>query len=247
MGFKRRIIPVLLFDEHGCVKGKRFNPGRRIGSMMDRIRLLERREIDELIILDIAATPNNRSPRFEEVTRLCENLFMPVTVGGGIRNISDVGRLLAGGADKVAISTAAIERPQLIDEAAQKFGNQAVVIAVDTKGSRVFSRCGRSEFAATPVQWAKEVESRGAGEIILTAIDRDGMMNGYDIDLISEVSGAVDIPVIAAGGAGSYEHMVEAMKAGAHAVAVGAAFQFREMTPKGAAVHLTEHGFPARL
>jgi len=247
MGIKTRIVPVLLWDEHGCVKGKQFNPGRRIGSMTDRIRLLERRGIDELIILDIAATPNNRSPRFEEVTRLCENLFMPVTVGGGIRNISDVGRLLAGGADKVAICTAAIERPEFIDEAARKFGSQAVVVAIDALNDTTTSHCAKRAYKKTPRESAIQAERCGAGEILLTSIDRDGMMEGYDLDLIREVSDAVPIPVIAAGGAGTYEHMVEAMKAGAHAVAVGAAFQFREMTPRGAAVHLTEHGFQARL
>ena len=208
---------------------------------------MERREVDEIIILDISATPNNRGPRFEEVKALTENLFMPVTIGGGIRNVNDVKRLLANGADKVAINTAAIERPALISEAAEKFGSQAVVISIDAKAGRVVSHCGTREFPMAPItEWASEVEARGAGEILLNSIDRDGMMNGYDIDLIREVSAAVDIPVIACGGCGLYEHMEQAIKAGAHAVAVGAMFQFTDQTPRGASRHLNEHGIPAR-
>src|SRR5262245_53986968 len=177
MGIATRVIPVLLFNEHGCVKGQRFNPGRCIGSIHDRLRLIERRDVDELILLDISATPNNRGPRFEEISQLCENLFCPVTVGGGVRSVADVGRLLRSGADKVAIKTAALRNPRLIYEAAKKFGNQALVISIDS-----FS----GGFSA--ISWAKEVESRGAGEILLQSIDRDGTLGGYDLDLIREVS-----------------------------------------------------------
>jgi cyclase len=246
MGLKTRIIPVLLWDEHGAVKGKQFNAGRRIGSMRDRVQLLERREVDELIILDIAATPNNRGPRFEEVKSLCENLFMPVTVGGGVKNVSDIKRLLASGADKVSINTAALERPGLINEAAEKFGRQAVVISIDVAVGAVVARCGTHITGHSPADWARDCEQRGAGEILLTSIDRDGTFEGYDLDLIREVSGAVNIPVIACGGCGSYEHAEQAIRAGAHAVAVGAMFQFTENTPRGAARYLNEHGIPAR-
>jgi cyclase len=222
--------------------------------MTDRIRLLERREVDELIILDIAATPNKRSPRFDEVRQLCENLFMPVTIGGGVRNVNDIRRLLEGGADKVAICTAALERPELIDEAAQKFGNQAIVVSIDCRGAhqsgesqRVFARCAKADAGRVPSEWAQEAEARGAGEILLTSIDRDGMMDGYDLDLIREVSNAVSIPVIANGGCGTYEHMKQAFEAGAHAVASGAMLQFCDATPKGAARYLSENGVPVRL
>src|SRR5688572_26654123 len=198
MGAKTRIIPVLLWDQHGAVKGKRFNPGRRIGSMRDRVQLVERREVDELIILDIAATPNNRGPRFEEVKELCSNLFMPVTVGGGIRTLPDISRLLASGADKVAISTAAILTPELITMAARKFGSQAVVVAVDAdRDGRVTTHCGSKLHSVGVVHWAREAEHLGAGEILLTSIDRDGTLEGYDLDLICEVTKAVNIPVIA--------------------------------------------------
>lgn len=248
MGLATRIIPVLLFDEHGCVKGQKFNASRRIGSIQDRLRLIEKRDVDELILLDVSATPNNRGPRFDEIRLLCENLFCPVTVGGGIRCLADVKRILANGADKVAINTAAVDRPTMIAEIARKFGNQAVVVAIDVDAHcKVRTRCGRASAGLDPVTWAVQAELLGAGEILLTSIDRDGMMNGYDLDLIRSVSEAVDIPVIAAGGCGSYEDMAQALKAGAHAVASGAALQFRELTPKGAARYLKEHGFVTRI
>lgn len=209
---------------------------------------MERREVDELIILDIAATPNNRGPRFDEVKSLTENLFMPVTVGGGVKNVADIRHLLANGADKVAINTVACERPELIDGAAKRFGSQAVVVSIDVRAGRCCVACGRQETERHPVHWAAEVEDRGAGEILLTSIDRDGMMDGYDLDLIREVSDAVDIPVIACGGCGSYEHIAEVLySTKAHAVAVGAAFQFLEMTPKGASRYLHDQGFQIRL
>jgi cyclase len=216
--------------------------------MMDRVRLLDRRDVDELIILDVSATPNNRGPRFEEVTALCENLFMPVTVGGGVRNEADIRRLLAGGADKVAINTVAIERPDTIDRSATKFGSQAVVVSIDVAAGRCHMRCGRERTDLNPVEWAKEVADRGAGEILLTSIERDGMLEGYDLDLIAAVSDAVSIPVVAAGGCGSYAHIAEVMhNTKAHAVAIGAAFQFCDMTPKGASRYLHEQGFQVRL
>jgi cyclase len=209
---------------------------------------MERREVDELIILDIAATPNNRGPRFEEVKALTENLFMPVTIGGGVKNVSDIRRLLANGADKVAINTVAVDRPELVSDAARRFGSQAVVVSIDVASGMVASSCGRQQTGRDPVRWAAELENRGAGEILLTSIDRDGMMDGYDIDLIREVSDAVDIPVIACGGCGSYFHIHEVLaNTRAHAVGVGAAFQFLEMTPKGASRYLHEQGFAVRL
>jgi imidazole glycerol-phosphate synthase subunit HisF len=215
--------------------------------MPDRVRLLDRRDVDELIILDIAATPNHRGPRFSEIKQLCENLFMPVTIGGGVRNESDIRKLLAGGADKVAINTVALERPDTINQASDRFGAQAVVVSIDVKRGHVHSSCGRIDTGRDPVAWAVEVEHRGAGEILLTAIERDGMLDGYDLDLIERVAGAVSIPVIASGGCGSYQHMREAFEAGAHAVASGAAFQFTEATPRDAARFLHQHGVQVRL
>lgn len=203
--------------------------------MADRIRLLERRDIDELIILDVS----ERAPRYDELSRLCDPLFCPVTVGGGVRDIAAIRRLLAGGADKVAINSAARARPGFITEAAARFGSQAIVVAID-----VGPPGGVAADAA--VAWAEVCERLGAGEILLTSMDRDGMMEGYDLGLVAAVSDSVSIPVIAAGGCGSYDDMVAAFQAGAHAVGVGAAFQFKEMTPKGAARHLNERGIATR-
>jgi cyclase len=216
--------------------------------MMDRVRLLDRRDVDELIILDVSATPNGRGPRFEEVTALCENLFMPVTVGGGIRNENDAKRLIQGGADKVAINTMAVETPAAIERIATRFGSQAVVVSIDVRAGRVHTHCGARPTVHDPVGWAREVQDRGAGEILLTSIERDGMLEGYDLDLIAAVSDAVSIPVVAAGGCGSYAHIAEVMhNTKAHAVAIGAAFQFCDMTPKGASRYLHERGFQVRL
>lgn len=202
--------------------------------MDDRLRLIERRDVDELIILDVSRL----APRFEEVKRLTEPLFCPITIGGGITNVSDVRRLLAGGADKVSINSAALARPDFIRECAEKFGSQAVTVSIDVRNGAVGDR--------HPVDWASEVERRGAGEILLTSIDRDGTLEGYDTALIREVASAVSIPVVAAGGCGSYDHMEAAIAAGAHAVASGAFFQFCEATPKGAARHLKAQGINAR-
>lgn len=212
--------------------------------MEDRVRLLEKRDIDELIILDVR---QRRTPRFIECERLCSLLFCPVTVGGGIRSLADFRRLLANGADKCSINTAAIDDPPLITQAAEKFGSQAVVVSIDVKDGKVVADCGTRPTQLDPVGWAKEVESRGAGEILLTVVERDGMREGYDLDLITEVCDAVCIPVIAAGGCGTYQHMQQALNAGAHAVASGAMFQFAEATPKEAARYLKEQGFETRV
>lgn len=192
--------------------------------------MLERRDIDELIILDVTGGP----PRFEQVKQLIEPLFCPVTVGGGIKSIADIRRLLADGADKVAICS----QTGLIAEASRKFGAQAIVAHVTARsGDRAMDCVAR----------ATDVERAGAGEILLTSVDRDGTMSGYDLDLIEQVCSRVSIPVIACGGCGSYEHMQQALDAGAHAVAAGAFFQFREATPKGASRFLNERGYECRI
>jgi cyclase len=237
---------VLLYDDHGCVKGRQFSKDRRIGSLIDRVRVIERRDVDELILLDVAATPNNRGPRFDLIKEVCSNLFCPVTVGGGVRTLADIRELLNSGADKVSIGTSALERPEFITEASDKFGAQAVVVSVDVRDGEVWSRCGGARTGRSPVEWAQECERRGAGEILLTAVERDGTLLGHDRVSVERLSKAVGIPVIAAGGCGSYEHMALALDAGAHAVASGAMFQFCDATPKGAARYLKEHGYSTR-
>jgi cyclase len=231
MGIATRVIPVLLWDEHGCVKGRQFDKSRRIGSIEDRLRVIERRDVDELIILDVSSL----APRFDAVSKLCDNLFCPVTIGGGVKNVADIGRLLRCGADKVAVNRMVRESPNSVRSAAERFGAQAITAALDV-------RSGGDD----PIATAAHVQHLGAGEILLTSVERDGMMGGYDLDLIRSVSSAVSIPVIAAGGCGSYEHMEQALAAGAHAVASGAFFQFCEATPKGAARHLKAQGIHTR-
>jgi cyclase len=177
---------------------------------------------------------SGQAPRFEQVKQLCEPLFCPITIGGGIKSISDIRRLLADGADKVAICS----QTELIADAATKFGSQAIVVHLtDTPARQEMGYAAR----------AVDIERRGAGEILLTSQDRDGTLQGYDLDLIRTVTAAVSIPVIASGGCGSYQHMQEALDAGAHAVAAGACFQFREMTPKGASRFLQDQGYQVRL
>lgn len=243
-----RIVPVMLQRGSTLVKGAAFNSWRSVGHAMQAIRVYNSRSVDELIYLDIAATPEGRGPDFEMVKKLTDGCFMPVTVGGGVRHVEDVRGLLNAGTDKVAIGTAAFD-PHLISECSKLFGRQAIVAAIDVAHDGVRTNCGASPFTppVTAVSAAKEMEQRGAGEILLTSIDRDGTMQGYDLDLISKVSQAVNIPVIAAGGCGTYEHMYEAIKAGASAVAAGAMFQFTDATPRGAAQYLASKGIEVRL
>jgi cyclase len=242
-----RVIPILLRRGHALVKGKGFDSWRSVGHALQAIRIYQARDVDELVVLDVAATPEGRGPDLELVKSFAADCFMPLTVGGGVRSCDDIRALLANGADKVAICTAALDNPDLIDEASRRFGAQAVVISIDVRDGAVWSRCASRREARDPVEWAREAADRGAGEILLTAIERDGTLDGYDLDLIDRVSSAVSIPVIAAGGAGSYEHLAEGLRAGAHAVAAGAMWQFTEATPKGAARYLAERGFAMRV
>lgn len=242
-----RVIPVLLHRGQQLVKGKRFDSWRSVGHALQAVRVHQARGVDELICLDIAATASGRGPDFDLVRAFAEDCFMPLTVGGGVRSIEDIRSLLANGADKVAIGAAALRNPWLVEAAAKRFGAQAVVVAIDVWQGRVAVQNARFVSAADPVTYAKQMEALGAGEILLTAADRDGTLEGYDLDLIRAVTDAVSIPVVAAGGCASYADMAEALRAGAHAVAAGALFQFTDATPKGAARHLAREGFPVRL
>ncbi|MBP0001028.1 MAG: imidazole glycerol phosphate synthase subunit HisF [Cyanobacteria bacterium SID2] len=250
---KIRIMPTLLFKDFGLVKSVRFDSWRRIGSVMQAVKVYNLREVDELVFLDISATPDDRPPDFETVDEIADECFMPLTVGGGVRSVADVRRLLEVGADKVAINTAAVENPELIRLAAQQFGSQCVVVSIDAKQQsngtyEVLAWAGTQPTGKDPVMWAKEVESLGAGEILLTSIDRDGTMSGYDLDLTQQVTGAVSIPVIASGGAGSYEDMTSVLQAGkASAVAAASIFHFTEQTPLEAKRFLKSRGLNVRL
>jgi len=250
---KTRIVPTLLSKGVGLVKGVAFDSWRRVGTALQSIRVYNLREVDELVFLDIAATPNGTRPNFQELDELADNCFMPMTVGGGVKTIDDIRDLLAVGADKVSINTAAVETPDLIRDGAKEFGAQCIVVAIDAKRDangvlEVMTHCGRNGTGRHPVEWAKEVEALGAGEILLTSVDRDGTMRGYDIELVRDVTAVVRVPVIASGGCGSYQHMEDLLRF-TRASAVGAAsmFHFTEQTPREAKKYLAERGFRVRL
>ena len=220
---------------------------------MQSIRVYNMREVDELVFLDIAATPSGQRPNFHEIDDLADNCFMPMTVGGGVRTVEDIRDLLSVGADKVAINSAAIDTPELIRDGAREFGSQCIVISIDVRrGSdgraETVTQCGRHPTGRDPVEWAKEVEHLGAGEILLTSVERDGTMQGYDIDLVRDVTAAVNIPVIASGGCGNYAHMANVLtQTRASAIAAASIFHFTEQTPREAKKFLAERGFRVRL
>jgi cyclase len=252
----RRIIPIILARGQQAVKGERFDSWRSVGQLRQAIRVYEMRQVDEVCLLDIGATPDRRGPNVEFVKDFAGEFFCPVTVGGGVRTVDHYRALLHAGADKVAINTAAIETPDLITEAAEKFGRQAVVVSIDVMrnnfganplNAQVMTHCGRTPTGKDPVDWARICDQRGAGEILLNSVERDGTLAGYDLALITAVAHAVGVPVIACGGAGSYEHLAQGLEAGAHAVAAAAMWHWTEQTPKEAAKYLARQGFRTRI
>ena len=243
----KRIIPVLLTRGTQLVKGAGFDSWRSVGVAMQAAKVHAMRSVDELIVLDIAATPEGRGPNLKMVEQLTKDCFIPVTIGGGVRSIDDVRDLLNAGADKVCIGTAAFDGSNLIHECAKKFGRQAIVVSLDVNGRNAYSHCGKKNEYWSPRDLAIAFDSLGAGEIMLTSIKRDGTMQGYDLDLIRAVSEAVDIPVIAAGGCSGPDDMYNAFQAGASACAAGALFAFTEHTPKSCAKYLIDRGVTCRI
>jgi cyclase len=250
---KIRVMPTLLHKDVGLVKGIGFDSWRRVGSAMQAIKVYNMREVDELVFLDITATREGRRPDFPLIDELADECFMPLTVGGGIRDVEDVRQLLQVGADKVAVNTAAVETPHLVRQIADRFGTQCIVVSIDVRRHtdgrvEVFTGSGTIATGRDPVELARNVEALGAGEILLTSVERDGRMNGYDVDLIRRVSQAVRIPVIASGGAGSYADMAAALREGrASSVAAASIFHFTEQTPLEAKRFLRDQGFHVRL
>ncbi|WFU75673.1 imidazole glycerol phosphate synthase cyclase subunit [Bradyrhizobium sp. CB2312] len=249
---KVRIIPTLLWKGHGLVKGIGFDSWRRVGSILPAIKIYDKRDVDELALLDIAATAESRDPDVATVRSLGKSVSVPLTVGGGITNIHQIAGLLGAGADKVSINTAAHENPKLVSEAARYFGSQCVVVSIDVvrneDGTHVcMSRCGSKSESTDPVSFARKVADLGAGEILLTSVERDGTMEGYDLELIGAVVSAVNVPVIASGGAGNYQHFVDAVKlCGASAVAAASIFHFTDKTPAEAKKFMADAGIPVR-
>ena len=246
---KVRVIPTLLWKDVGLVKGVRFDSWRRVGPVLPAIKVYTARDVDELALLDITASADGRAPDYEAVSEYADACSVPLTVGGGIRTVDHIAMLLRAGADKIALNTALYESADTVDQAARSFGSQCVVASIDvrTDGRRhvCMSRAGTRDTGRDPLDVAREAVDRGAGEILLTSIDRDGTMSGYDLDLITRVA-AVPVPVIASGGAGNFAHMIDAVRAGASAVAAASMFHFTEQTPAEAKAALREAALPVR-
>ena len=244
---KTRIIPTLLWKDKTLVKGQKFDSWRTVATPMPAIKVYNTRQVDELIIMDITATKENRPPDYNSVKDFSLECFMPLTVGGGISDIEHIRGLLNSGADKVAINSAAYNDISLISKGAEKYGSQCIVVSIDAMNGECYSNCGIQPTGKKAEDWAREVEKAGAGEILLTSIPDDGMMHGYDLELIKKVSSAVSIPVIAQGGCGNYEDMYKALGAGAQAVSAASIFHFTEQTPMEAKKYLSAKGIKVRF
>lgn len=247
---KTRIIPTLLWKDVGLVKGVAFDSWRRVGSLLPAIKVYNTRQVDELIVVDITAGKEGRDPDFETINDFSSECFVPLTIGGGINSVEHIREMLRAGADKVAINSFLYMNPEIVTEAASKFGSQCIVASIDAKKNgddyECYSACGLKPTGKDATAWARELESRGAGEILITSIENDGTMQGYDLELIRSVSESVTIPVIASGGAGNYEHMYQALKSGATAVAAASIFHFTEQTPMESKAYLKSKGIAVR-
>jgi len=255
---KARIIPCLDVKVGRVVKGVNFVDLRDAGDPVEQARLYDAQGADELCFLDITASHENRDTIFDVVARTAEQCFMPLTVGGGVRTLEDVRKLLLAGADKVSINTAAVKDPEFVRQAAEKFGSQCIVVAIDAKRNpgaeagrnwqfEVFTHGGRNPTGIDAVAWAQRMADYGAGEILLTSMDRDGTKQGFDLELTRAIADAVTIPVIASGGVGTLDHLAAGVSEG-HATAVLAAsiFHFGEFTIGEAKAHLKQAGVPVR-
>ncbi|MSO96944.1 MAG: imidazole glycerol phosphate synthase subunit HisF [Rhodospirillaceae bacterium] len=249
---KVRIIPCLDVKDGRVVKGVNFVDLKDAGDPVEQAKLYDAEGADELCFLDITASHENRDTLFDVVARTAEQCFMPLTVGGGVRTTEDIRKLLLAGADKVSINTAAVKNPEFVKVAAEKFGNQCIVVALDAKQTapdrfEIFTHGGRNATGIDAVAWAKRMVENGAGEILLTSMDRDGTKAGYDIPLTRAVADAVTVPVIASGGVGNLDHLVAGVRQG-HATAVLAAsiFHFGQYTIRQAKAHLSQAGLPVR-
>ena len=252
-----RVIPCLDVDAGRVVKGVNFVDLRDAGDPVEMARAYDAAGADELVFLDITASSGDRETTYDVVRRTAEQVFIPLTVGGGVREVDDIDRLLRAGADKVGVNTAALARPELLREASQRFGAQCVVISVDARrcrddvvtasGWEVTTHGGRRSTGIDALEWAQRAAELGAGEILLTSMDADGTKDGYDVPLITAVRALVDVPVIASGGAGRLEHFAPAVDAGADAVLAASVFHFGELSIAEVKAALADAGHPVRL
>lgn len=248
---KTRIIPTLLWKNFGLVKGIAFDSWRRVGPVLPAIKVYNSREVDELILVDIESTLKSLEPDYQSIKDFAEKCFVPLTVGGGITNESQIQRLLSAGADKVTINSSSYINPKLLDITAKKYGSQCIVASIDVqlvdKKYICMSHSGTKAQEKNLQDWVREVADRGAGEILITSIQNDGTMKGYDYNLLDEVVSSTDIPIIASGGAGTYEHMKIAItNHGVSAVAAASMFHFTEQTPLEAKNYLSKHNISVR-
>ena len=249
---KARIIPCLDVKDGRTVKGVNFVDLIDAGDPVEQAKFYDEQGADELTFLDITASHENRDTLLDVVNRTAEQCFMPLTVGGGVRQVEDIRKLLLAGADKVSINTAAVRRPEFVGEAAEKFGSQCIVVAIDAKAIssdkwEIFTHGGREPTGIDAIDWAVHIANQGAGEILLTSMDRDGTRSGFDIGLTRTMADAISIPVIASGGVGTLDHLVEGVRDG-HASAVLAAsiFHFGEFSIPDAKVHMSDAGVAVR-
>ncbi len=249
-----RIIPCLDVHAGRVVKGVNFVDLVDAGDPVEQAKAYEQQGADELVFLDITASSDERAIMHDVVERTASECFMPLTVGGGLREVADIRDMLNAGADKVSLNTAAVNNPALIEEAASRFGNQCIVVAIDAKRTEqdgkweVYTHGGRTPTGRDVIEWARETVRLGAGEILLTSMDADGTKDGYDLELTRAISQAVEVPVIASGGAGTLDHLADAVSVGqASAVLAASIFHFGTYTIEQAKKHLGERGIPVRL
>ncbi|RLA31437.1 MAG: imidazole glycerol phosphate synthase subunit HisF [Gammaproteobacteria bacterium] len=255
MGLAKRIIPCLDVDRGRVVKGVRFVEIRDAGDPVEVARRYDAEGADEITFLDITASSDNRETMLHVVEAVASEVFIPLTVGGGIRSLDDIRRLLNAGADKVSINTAAVHDPEFVRNAAARFGSQCIVVAIDAKQVandpprwEIFTHGGREPTGLDAIDWARRMADYGAGEILLTSMDRDGTKSGFDLALTRAVSEAVNVPVIASGGVGTLDHLVDGVREGAaDAVLAASIFHFGEYTIEAAKRHMAEHGIEVRL
>jgi cyclase len=248
-----RVIPCLDVDAGRVVKGVNFTGLRDAGDPVELARRYDAEGADELVFLDITASSGDRETTYDVVRRTADEVFIPLTVGGGVRTPDDFDRLLRAGADKVSLSTAAVRSPDLIDQAAARFGSQCVVLSVDTRrsgitdsGFEVTTHGGREGTGLDTIAWVREAADRGVGEILLNSMDADGTRAGFDVDLISAVRAVVDVPIIASGGAGAVDHFAPAVRAGADAVLAASIFHFGDVSIAEVKSSLAQAGLPVR-